>query len=123
MIRLEAFVDDKKVAAVLHALDGLVVQLTVVPVRNAIAKGGKVAEAGDPTTGPELIRKAMAGAVASNRNTITRSELMSLGKTYGIKSTTLVSAINAALHRDKILKIQRGGAKGVYLIVNQITGE
>ena len=121
MIRLEAFVDDKKVAAVLHALDGLVVQLNVMPVRNAIAKGGKVAEAGDPTTGPEVVRKAIADAVAAGGNTVTRASIISLGKTYGIKDSALVSAINAFMHRDRILRTKRG-SKGVYLF-NVTTGD
>ena len=121
MFRLEAFIDDKKVVTVMKALDGMVMQMTMVPVRNAIAKAGTVAEKGDPTTGPECVHRHIAAAIANGKKNITRQELLTYARTYGMKDTTIVSAVNAAIYRDKLLK-PKAGSKGVYVITKQTTG-
>jgi hypothetical protein len=42
MFRIEVFVQDDKLAAVLHALSGMVMNLDVQPVANAVVQNGKV---------------------------------------------------------------------------------
>jgi SpoVK/Ycf46/Vps4 family AAA+-type ATPase len=121
MIKLEAFVDDKKIAAVLHALDGLVLNLTVVPVHNAKAKGKKVAEAGQPTTGKEVVLEAIRFALQSGQRVLSRKGTFALSKTYGMSKATIATAFQNAVHKDKLLKRQ---STGIYLInkPSQITG-
>jgi hypothetical protein len=42
MFKLECLVDDKKLAGVMHVLNGLVYDLKIVPVMNTQVKNGKV---------------------------------------------------------------------------------
>lgn len=115
MLKLEAFIDDKKAAAVLHALDGLVLQLTILPVRNATIKGKKVVEAGHPTSGPEVTTEFISNAIKAKRDTFLVKEVVALGKTYGVKDTTIWSALNK-LKYDKKIKLK---SRGVYYVPKQ----
>jgi hypothetical protein len=48
MFQLIGLVEDKNLPKVLHALDGLVLNLQTPPVRNAKVRGGKVVSTADP---------------------------------------------------------------------------
>ena len=96
MIRLQAFVDDGKIARVLHALDGLVRRLEVFPVKNTT---DAVTEAGDPTSGPEVIRH-----VAKGRDIVTLAELKAAAKTFGVSERSVTSAMHPIVHKFKFLR-------------------
>jgi len=112
MIRIEAFCDDKKAGQVLHALEGLVIQVTMIPVRNAVAKGKKVVGAGQPTTGTEVINAVIATALKIGATLITRKEILAAAQTYGVAATAVSSAL--AKHPDL-----KGQGKGGYKIVSK----
>ena len=117
MIRVEAFIEDKKVSKVMYALDGLVVQVTFNPVRNAVVKGNKVIDAGNPSTGREAILHAVEAAIRAGASTITTKALMEYGATYGIRESAMVNAIGTTT--KGLLKRK---SRGVYNIVTK-TGE
>ena len=114
MLRLEAFIDDNKAAKVLHALDGLVIQLTMVPVKNAVKKGTNVVGAGKPTTAPEVVLEAIRIATDNKHTSFTLKELITLAETYGVNKSSLSYGVNKAVDA-KLLK-KKGG--GVYQITN-----
>ena len=112
MFRLEAFVDDKKLPKAMRALDGLVVQLTAVPVRNAVAKRGKVAAAGQPVSGPDVVMDVMRKAAAAGHTTFTRREVVEAGRSYGVPDTATYSAMNNMVARKALKK----KGHGVFLV-------
>jgi len=115
MLRLEAFLDDNKAAKVLHALDGLVIQLTMAPVRNAVKKGKSIVGAGGPQTGTEVLANMMQETLQKGDNTFTTAALLEYAKTYGFNKTTVMAAVTA-LKKQKLLK---GKGRGTYLITSK----
>ncbi len=86
MMRLELFVDDKKLAHLLHAIDGMVVQMAIGPVHNAKTKNGKVTEAGNPTNARELVTWAVNTSIGNGgKGLITTAQLRQAAKKFGIK--------------------------------------
>src|SRR5215471_12147617 len=89
MLKLDAFVDDKKAAKVLHVLDGLVRDLTLVPVRNVKVHNSKIAEAGVPTTAPQVVHKMVMNCRKAHKDGFTNRELIPFAETYGISKEAL----------------------------------
>lgn len=110
MIRIEAFVDDKKIATVLHRLSGLVMNLQVVPVLNAKSKNGKAVEAGDHQTGTQVMRAIIGAAVKAKKKEIKRSEIMVYAKQHDYPATRLATALVAVTNAGAL----RRKSKGVY---------
>lgn len=115
MIRLEAFIDDKKAGAVLQALNGLVIQMTMLPVRNAIAKGKKVVGAGQPETASQAVRELIGVAASKGQKEITTQAVMDHTATYGFGKAATMTAIGS-LKQQKLLK---GKRRGTYIINNR----
>ena len=114
-MRIEAFCDDKYVARVLHALDGLVIQLAVVPVRNATAKGGKVTDAGHPTTGREVLIEVAKRCLAAKKPTFTSQEAFAVGDSFGIGRNRIMSAITLMKEKKEL----KAKGRGLYQIVTK----
>lgn len=100
MIRIEAFVDDKKLAQVLHLMDGLVLNLKVQPVRNAAVKNGHVVGAGQPTSAKEVVLFVAKKGKGAGFMT---KEAQDYGKNAGIPASSIYSAIHKLL-KDGLLK-------------------
>lgn len=116
MIRLEAFIDDKKAGAVLQALNGLVIQMTMLPVRNALVKGKKVVGAGQPETGSAAVREAIGIAARNNQKEITTQGILDHAATYGFGKPVAMAGIGTA-KKDKLIKQKR---RGIYIINRQL---
>ena len=113
MLRLEAFLDDNKAAKVLHALDGLVIQLTMMPVKNAVKKGKNVVGANEPTTAPELIASCIMAAAGRGEKLLYTKDVVAAAKTYGVSKTALGYGFRIHIE-DKTLKRK---SNGVYSII------
>lgn len=113
MVRLEAFLEDNKAGKVLHALEGLVIQMTMVPVKNAVAKGNKVVGAGGPESAADAVRAAVMAALKRKQKEITTPDILNYGTTYGFKRAGLMAAIGA-LKKEKVLR--KGNKRGIYII-------
>lgn len=114
-MKLEAFIDDKKVAKVLHALNGLVMQMHIGPVRNAKAKNGKVTEAGEPVSGRDFVLAVIRQTVAAGRTSFKLNEVTDFAG-----NAVSRTAIYNAIHAMKKAKLLRGKGGGQYLILNKV---
>lgn len=114
MIKLQAFLDDKNAGKALHVLEGLVIQMTMVPVKNAIAQGNKIVGAGGPETAGEAARMAINAAIKNKQKEITTTDIIKCGETYGFRKAGIMGAIGA-LKTKKLLKKK---ARGIYTINN-----
>src|SRR5580765_5948680 len=115
LVKIEAFIPDKRgnISKVLEALDGIALQVSILPVRNAKANGGKLTEAGHPTSGADAVRKAIAEAASQGFKEITLKWLIDSAQTYGFGKSRVMASINA-LKANGVLK-QKG--RGTYSIV------
>jgi hypothetical protein len=114
VIRLEAFVEDNKIAKVLYALDGLVMRVEVHPVRNVTVENGKLAEAGNPTNGPEVLKYCIKRALTEGRKTFSLKEARAVAEQFGVTYRSVQSATHPFAHK---LKMMRAIGHGQYSIL------
>jgi len=115
LVKIEAFIPDKRgnISKVLEALDGIAVQVNILPVRNAKTNGGKLTEAGHPTSGADAVRKAIAEAASQGFKEIKLDWLLKSGQTYGFNKSSITSSISA-MKADGYLKQK---SRGTYEII------
>jgi hypothetical protein len=113
MFKLECFIDDKQLAKAMHGLDGLVLDLKVLPVKNAVKKNGKLKSTASGST-----MEAIAGYIASNNltETITTKQIHEALKASGFSVGGVTNAIVNAV-KAKIIK--KGKERGQYVILNR----
>src|SRR5258706_7987273 len=115
MMRLELFVEDKKLAPVLHAIDGNILKMTIGPVYNAVKRNGKLTEAGHPTTGKELVNHAIRAAIANNKGKFDTTTIKQLAAQYGIQS----DRFHARIHDLKVAGMIRRTSIGKYIVTKK----
>jgi hypothetical protein len=108
MMKLEAFVEDKRIAQVLHALNGLVVQMSVGPVANAKAGKGGVVGKGQPTSGREVVSQIINKALAAKKTTLERKDVTTLAVATGIPPARAYAAMQA-MQKEKVIKLTGNG--------------
>lgn len=113
MIKLIAYLEDKKAGNILHALEGLVVQMTMVPVRNAVTKGNKVVANGQPESAAQVVRAFVANAVNHKEKQVFTKDLVVHAGTYKFSKAAIMAAVSA-LKADGTLK---QGKRGSYRII------
>lgn len=103
MFRIECFVDDKHLASVMHALAGRTMNLSAVPVVNAVAAGGRVA----PVTSGKIEDLFVAWAKANKvqtfkaKDSVLNDFLASMGKPPSAKTYAVVKLKEAGVLRGK----------------------
>jgi len=112
VFKVECFIDDKHLAKVMHGLDGLVVDLRVVPVRNAVKKNGKL----QSSAASSALEAIMAYARQAKLTVITAKQIQDAMKSYGFSPQGYSTAI-ATAKKAKVLK--KGKGSGEYVIVTK----
>lgn len=111
MFRLELLIDDKYLAAVMHALPTKGVQISgPYPVRNARKIGKKIAEAGDPTTGPAVVLHLAAKHAGQQ---LTRSYIIEQAEMYGVSALGVTQAVGKAIAAGVLKKTKTKGTYNV----------
>lgn len=109
MWRIELLIDEGKLEKVMRQLPTKYVQIAgPFPVSNAAKAAGKVVEAGDPTSGPDLVLFLAAKHVGQQ---LTRSYIIENAAPYGISTQGAAQAISKALQSGVLRKTK---TKGIY---------
>lgn len=113
MFKIDFFVDDKNVARVMHALNGVALELSVVPVANAKSRGGKV----KAVTSGDSIEMFLAWIDKHDIAKITPSVIQDFMESLGRQRTSYSAFLGKAI-KAGVVKKARGttGKSTVYLI-------
>ena len=108
MFHLSGMVKDKHLSKVMLALDGLMYDLKVQPVRNAEVKSGKVGEKHSAKGAVDAVRSLIKEAANAGKLVITRAELgASMVKTgYRVHNTN--QALVPLLEKGIVVRQARG---------------
>lgn len=88
MFRVEFFCEDKNLAGVMHTISGKAMNLNVVPVANAVKRGGSV----EAETSGDIVEIVAAWMKREKRTEITRQELKALCIAVGKSESYIQSA-------------------------------
>jgi hypothetical protein len=104
MFKIECFVEDKKLAKASWALDGLVLDLKITPVRGAVKDKGSSKVAANPKTREgTLLDRVRIGVLAWKGDRIDSVNLRNICIEAGGYATSS-PAMNNLLMKEKILK-------------------
>lgn len=117
MWRIEMLVDDGKLEKVMMQLPTKHVQIAgPFPVSNTRKEGGKVVEAGDPATGPEVITGLVARKMSQGDALLTRDEVRREAERAGVSVPAALAAITKAVDNGLIRKAPGGRGSGYKII-------
>jgi hypothetical protein len=102
MYEVKCLVDDKKLAAVGHALDGLVYEMKFIPVRGAQVKNGKV-----HATSNGSMEDAVLGGL-KNGARLTASMAASRARDAGFTPGGAASALHRLVAKKVIKRVGKG---------------
>lgn len=115
MFKLEGFIEDKNLPKVLHLLDGLILDLRTVPVRNAVKQGGKIKSTAANSTGEAIAAYARAAKLHVITTMQIKEALGQSGYSVGGSSTAIRNAVESKL-------LKRGKGRGQYVVVENKQG-
>ncbi len=115
MFRIACLVEDKNLPKVLHALNGLVLNMEPpVPVANATVKAGKVVAVSSASSKHELVANALA---RHPNQLITSAEIKEIIRQIGGEGTAYNYYVLLMI-QQKLLKLKD---RGTFQIIKQLT--
>lgn len=107
MFKIDCFVEDKHLATALRGLSGLILDLKVVPVVNAVAKNGTVqGQSGS------LIERFVTEWKSRKLGKITAAEARDLAKAVGLSPTSYGHILHNAIKGGHVTKAGKTGGSG-----------